>query len=493
MVFSCQIRSATENFLPASAKFMAEAEEKYELTSHLLTDAHESSSSDLSHASLKRTGTVWTAIAHIITGVIGSGVLSLAWSVAQLGWIAGPSFMLLFTAITIISSNLLCDCYRFPDPQVGHVRNRSYAAAVRSYLGKKSMWVAAIFLQETYYGYGIAYTITAAISMRAIMKSNCYHKEGHDAPCEYGDSLFMLLFGAVQLVFSQIPDFQNMELLSIIAAVMSFAYTFIGLGLGFAKVIGDGEIKGDFTGVATATVAQKVWLSSQALGDIAFAFTYNVILLDIQDTLKAHPPENKTMKKASTISILITSFFFICCGSFGYAAFGNQAPGNLLTGFGFYEPYWLVDLANACIVLHLVGGYQIYSQPLFAVVERQIMNKHPNSAFVNNEYRIKLPLLPSFKLNLLRLCFRTAYVASTTGISILFPYFNQVLGLLGALNFWPLAIYFPVEMYLAQNKVRAWTGTWIVFQVFRVVCLLCTILAFIGSVEGLVSSKLARS
>lgn len=73
---------------------------------------------------------------------------------------------------------------------------------------------------------------------RAILKSNCYHKEGYDAPCEYGDTLFMLLFGAVQVVFSQIPDFHNMELLSIVAAVMSFAYTFIGLGLGFANVIG---------------------------------------------------------------------------------------------------------------------------------------------------------------------------------------------------------------------------------------------------------------
>ncbi|KAL2553886.1 Transmembrane amino acid transporter domain-containing protein [Forsythia ovata] len=40
---------------------------------------------------LKRTGTVWTASAHIITAVIGSGVLSLAWATAQLGWIAGPT------------------------------------------------------------------------------------------------------------------------------------------------------------------------------------------------------------------------------------------------------------------------------------------------------------------------------------------------------------------------------------------------------------------
>ncbi|MBZ5798082.1 amino acid transporter, partial [Burkholderia contaminans] len=32
----------------------------------------------------------------MITGVIGSGVLSLAWSVAQLGWIAGPTAIICF-------------------------------------------------------------------------------------------------------------------------------------------------------------------------------------------------------------------------------------------------------------------------------------------------------------------------------------------------------------------------------------------------------------
>ncbi|GKC02435.1 amino acid transporter, transmembrane, partial [Tanacetum coccineum] len=35
----------------------------------------------------KRTGTLYTASAHIITAVIGSGVLALAWATAQLGWI----------------------------------------------------------------------------------------------------------------------------------------------------------------------------------------------------------------------------------------------------------------------------------------------------------------------------------------------------------------------------------------------------------------------
>ncbi|GMP66402.1 hypothetical protein CsSME_00026772 [Camellia sinensis var. sinensis] len=121
----------------------------------LLLDTPSSSSSVQPNGPLIRTGTVWTAIAHVITGVIGSGVLSLAWSVAQLGWIAGPLCIMVFGVIAVVVSYLLCDCYRSPDPQFGPARNPSYTAAVKSYLGEKSMWVCGAFVQESYYGYGV--------------------------------------------------------------------------------------------------------------------------------------------------------------------------------------------------------------------------------------------------------------------------------------------------------------------------------------------------
>jgi transglutaminase-like putative cysteine protease len=57
---------------------------------------------------------------------------------------------------------------------------------------------------------------------------------GRDA----ADVAISTTFGVAQLVLSQIPDFHNMAWLSIFAAVMSFSYSFIGFGLGAAKVIG---------------------------------------------------------------------------------------------------------------------------------------------------------------------------------------------------------------------------------------------------------------
>ncbi|CAL5392373.1 unnamed protein product [Camellia sinensis] len=210
-----------------------------------------------------------------------------------------------------------------------------------------------------------------------------------------------------------------------------------------------------------------------------------------KDTLKSPSPENETMKKASTIAVCITTFFYLCCGGFGYAAFGDSTPGSLLTGFRFYEPYWLIDFANACIVLHLVGRYQVFSQPLFALVDKWFARKFPNSGFVNNDHTLKLPFFPILRLNLLRLYFRTTYVASTTMIAMIIPYFNQVLGVLGALNFWPLSIYFPVEMYFVQTNIGAWSTKWIALHAFSIVCLLVTMFALVGSIEGLISAKLS--
>ncbi|GJW12503.1 probable amino acid permease 7 isoform X2 [Tanacetum coccineum] len=300
--------------------------------------------------------------------------------------------------------------------------------------------------------------------MRAILKSNCYHEEGHDAVCKYPDSIYMLLFGLVQIFMSQIPNFHDMAWLSVVAAIMSFAYSTIGLGLGFAKVIVNGEIMGSIGGIPTASVVDKVWLVFQGPGDIAFAYPYSIILLDIQDTLKSPPSETTTMKKASRSAIVITAVFYLLCGSFMYATFGNNIPGNLLTGFGFYEPYWLVDLANTCVIIHLVGGYQVFIQPVFALVETWFSERYPNSDFVNRSRQLKLPLLTTFQLNPFRL---------------------------GALNFWPLVVYFPVEMYFVQRKIAPWSRKWVALKTFSFACFLVSTMAFIGSLQGLITAKLS--
>ena len=136
---------------------------------------------------------------------------------------------------------------------------------------------------------------------------------------------------------------------------------------------------------------------------------------------------------------------------------------------------------------------QMFSQQIFTFADRSFAARFPNSAFVNKSYAVKVPGVPaswSYRLNLQRVCFRTAYVASTTGLALLFPYFNEVLGVLGAIVFRPLAIYLPVEMYCVQRGVRPWTRTWVALQAFSAVCFVVGTFAFVGSVEGVIRKRL---
>ncbi|CAL5399772.1 unnamed protein product [Camellia sinensis] len=442
---------------------------------------------------LKRTGTFWTATSHIITAVIGSGVLSLAWAIAQLGWVAGPAVMILFAFVILYTSNLLSQCYRSGDPVTGP-RNYTYMDAVKANLGGGKVTVCGAIQYLNLFGTAIGYTIAASVSMMAIKRSNCFHKSGGKDPCHMSSNGYMIAFGITEILFSQIPDFDQVWWLSIVAAIMSFTYSSVGLALGIAKVAENGSIKGSMTGISigtatkagTVTSTQKIWRSMQALGAIAFAYSYSIILLEIQDTVKSPPAEYKTMKKATLLSISVTTAFYLLCGCMGYAAFGDNAPGNLLTGFGFYNPYWLLDVANIAIVVHLVGAYQVYCQPLFAFVEKWSAQKWPKSDFITAEYDIPIPFCGTYQINFFRLIWRTMFVVLTTIIALLMPFFNDVVGLLGAFGFWPLTVYFPIEMYISQKHIKRWSTRWIAFQILSMACLVISIAAAVGSVAGVV-------
>ncbi|XLU69074.1 hypothetical protein S245_028127 [Arachis hypogaea] len=425
----------------------------------------------------QRTGTVWTTSSHIITAVIGSGVLSLAWSIAQLGWIGGPIVMIFFSLVTLYTSYFLANCYRAGDPITGK-RSYTYMEAIDNILGGKNSIFCGIIQYANLYGITIGYTIGAALSMMAITKIHCiYSSEGEDSCIIYGNR-YLIGFGIIQLGFSQLPDFHNISWLSVLAAVMSFTYSIIGLILGIIKMAGNGTIMGSITGAKGESPMDRVRGIFLALGNIAFAYAFSTILIEIQDTIKS-PNELKTMKAASKISVATTTIFYVLCGCIGYGAFGDSAPGNLLTAFD--KPIWLIVIANLAIVIHLVGAYQVYSQPLFAFVEQQASNRWPS---LEIEHNVEIPFLPSFKLNKFRLVWRSIFVVVTTFISMLIPFFNDILGVIGALGFWPLTVYFPVEMYIKQMKIEKWSGKWIGLQCLSMFCLLVILAALVGSVVG---------
>ncbi|MCL7046634.1 hypothetical protein MKW94_024676, partial [Papaver nudicaule] len=70
----------------------------------------------------------------------------------------------------------------------------------------------------------------------AVERSNCFHKHGHGANCYQSTYYYTVIFAVIQILLCQIPNFHKLSWLSIVAAVMSFAYSSIGIGLSIAKV-----------------------------------------------------------------------------------------------------------------------------------------------------------------------------------------------------------------------------------------------------------------
>ena len=70
---------------------------------------------------------------------------------------------------------------------------------------------------------------------------------------------------------------------------------------------------------------------------------------------------------------------------------------------------------------------------------------------------------------------------------MIFPFFNDFLGLIGAFAFWPLTVYFPVEMRIAQAKIERGSSAWIGLKTLSFVCLLVSLVAALGSIQGLIA------
>ncbi|KAJ3703906.1 hypothetical protein LUZ61_007611 [Rhynchospora tenuis] len=428
----------------------------------------------------EKQGTVWSASAHIVAAVVGSGVLALPWTVAQLGWVIGPLVLLGFSCVTYYTSAMLADCYRYPDPVTGSV-NHEYIDAVRNYLGRTSVILCGSAQYVNLWGTLVGYTITASTSMIAVKRANCFHRYGHDATCTSSGSTFMVIFGLFQLVLSQLPSLENITWLSVVAVATSFGYSFISLGLCTGKLVSHGDFRGTIDGTSSANPGDKAFNVLLALGNMAFAYTFADVLIEIQSTLKSPPAENKTMKKATFYGLGLTTIFYLFLACIGYAAFGNNAPGNILTGFGFYEPFWLVDMANICVVVHLIGAYQVYAQPIFARMESYVECQFPEVKFLHKTYYIF-----SMNFSILSLVLRTILIMFTTLVAMLVPFFNAVLGLIGAVGFWPLSVYFPVSMHISQKNIRRGQPKWFWLQGLSFFCLLISLAASIGSVQDIV-------
>lgn len=100
-----------------------------------------------------------------------------------------------------------------------------------------------------------------------------------------------------------------------------------------------------------------------ALGDVAFAFAGHNVVLEIQASIPSTPekPSKKPMWKGVIVAYVVVAVCYFPVALIGYWVFGNNVQDNIL--ISLEKPAWLIVIANAFVVVHVIGSYQVEGVP----------------------------------------------------------------------------------------------------------------------------------
>ena len=163
------------------------------------------------------------------------------------------------------------------------------------------------------------------------------------------------------------------------------------------------------------------------------------IAQEIQATLPFPPSTTQPMMNSVHLTFAFTAFFYFSVAFTGYHTFGNAVEPNILVSLS--RPVGVMVAANAMVVFHVLAGFHVYLVPLLDYIDG---------------LAIKRGLLPSAVLY--RAIVRSSLVLVISFLAAAIPFFEVVLGLLGALSITPTTFIMPCLLWLKLKKPRA--GSW---------------------------------
>ncbi|WVZ95265.1 hypothetical protein U9M48_041055 [Paspalum notatum var. saurae] len=404
----------------------------------------------------RRNAKWWYSAFHNVTAMVGAGVLALPYSMSELGWGAGVAVLLLSWVITLYT---LWQMVEMHEMVPGRRFDRYHELGQHAFGDRVGLWIVVPQQLVVEVGLNIVYMVTAGQSLQKfhdLVCSNCKH---------INVIYFIMIFASAQFLLSQLPNFHSISSVSLVAAVMSLSYSTIAW---VASATKGKEAHVDYH-LRGTTPADKVFDFFGALGSVAFAYAGHNVVLEIQATIPSTPekPSKKPMWKGVVVAYIIIAACYFPAAIIGYWAFGNSVDGNIL--ITLKKPTWLIAIANMMVVVHLIGGYQVYAMPVFDIIETVLVKK--------------FWFRPSFRL---RLIARTVYVAFTMFIAVTFPFFNELLSFFGGFAFAPTTYFLPCIMWLTIYKPKRFGLSWFTNWTCIVIGVLLMLLAPIGGLRQII-------
>ncbi|KAM3281045.1 lysine histidine transporter 1 [Capsicum chacoense] len=393
---------------------------------------------------------------HNVTAMVGAGVLSLPYAMSQMGWYWGTFVLIVSWVVTLYT---LWQMVEMHEMVPGKRFDRYHELGQEAFGEKLGLYIVVPQQLTVEVGVNILYMVTGGKSLEKIYKTAC-------PDCRpLKTTYFIMMFGSVHFFLSHCPNFNSITFVSFLAAVTSLSYSTIGWGASVHK-----GISPDVTyGSRATTQTGKIFGAFQALGEVAFAYAGHSVVLEIQATMPSTPekPCKKPMWKGVIAAYVVVAICYFPVAFIGYAAFGSSVEENVL--ISLEKPAWLIIFANACVVIHVIGSYQIFAMGVFDMVESYLVKARK--------------FTPS---TMLRFIVRTTYVAITLFLGMTLPFFGGLLSFFGGFAFAPTTYFLPCIMWLCIYKPKRFSLSWWTNWICIFLGILLMILAPIGALRNII-------
>ncbi|CAL4910967.1 unnamed protein product [Urochloa decumbens] len=414
-----------------------------------------------------RTAKWYYSAFHNVTAMVGAGVLGLPFAMSQLGWGLGAVAIVMSFVITLYTLWQLVEMHELVP---GKRFDRYHELGQHAFGPRLGLWIILPLQIIVMVGTDIVYMVTGGQSLRKFHDLVCQGRHCADIRLTF----WIMIFAAPHFVLSLLPNFNSISSVSGAAAVMSLAYSMIAFltsavkgsaGASSASAAGNAV---DY-GLRASTPAGRVFGMLGALGTVSFAYAAHNVVLEIQATIPLTPesPSKRPMWRGVVAAYGIVALCYFSVAFAGYYAFGNAVDPNVLITLD--RPRWLIAAANLMVVVHVVGGYQVFAMPMFDMIETLLVKRHKFE--------------PGFWL---RFAARSAYVAATMFVGITFPFFDGLLGFFGGFGFAPTTYFIPCIMWLILKKPKKYGLTWFINIICIVIGVLLTLVSSIGGLRQII-------
>ncbi|GFZ09746.1 transmembrane amino acid transporter family protein [Actinidia rufa] len=304
----------------------------------------------------------WYSAFHNVTAMVGAGVLGLPFAMSQLGWVPGITALVVSWLVTFYSLWQLVELHEF----VPGKRFDRYPELGQHAFGEKlGYWVIMPQQLMVQVASDIVYMVTGGKSLKKCVDL----VSPNFTPIR--QTYFIVFFAFCQLILSQIPNFNSLKVISLLAALMSFCYSMVA----FVASIGKGVSHHHQVshGVRSHTTAGIVFDVFNSLGTIAFAFAGHSVALEIQATIPSSPdkPSKKSMWRGSIVAYIIVALCYFSVAASGFWAFGDLVEDDVL--ISLERPRWIIAIANFMVFVHVLGSYQVFAMPVFDMLESYLV------------------------------------------------------------------------------------------------------------------------